>query len=229
MTTNKNIKIIAFDADDTLWDCQSYFDKVTDMMCEMVSKWCTPEEAREELVNTERKNLGTTGYGCKAYILSVMETAILLSNNEISTKDIMRLIHAANDLIMLPATPLPQVEPTLKALDSYFKIIFTKGDNLEQLKKVERSGLAAYFDDVVVTANKSEKEFSELCARYEVKPEELMMVGNSFKSDIAPALSIGAWGVYIPYLVSWEIEKTEEFTHPRCEKILHFGDLLRLI
>ena len=224
-----HISVIAFDADDTLWDCQSHFDRVSQRMAELLAPWCTAETAYAELIATESSNLSLSGYGCKAYILSVLETAIRVSRQSISAAAIDELISLGYGLMRMPVPPLPEVETTLQQLSDRRKVVFTKGDLLNQANKVERSGLAHHFEHVEITADKTEREFLQLCQRLDIPPSELLMVGNSFKSDIAPALAIGAYGIHIPYHVTWAMEHTEEFAHECCVKIQRFSEILNYV
>ena len=131
--------------------------------------------------------------------------------------------------MQMPVPPLPEVEETLQRMHNYYKVVFTKGDLLDQEQKLRRSGLTDYFQHVEITANKSEREFAQLCTKLGIKPCELLMVGNSFKSDIAPALAIGAGGIHIPFHVVWEMEHAEEFDHPNCVRIEHFSEILKMV
>ena len=124
---------------------------------------------------------------------------------------------------------MPQVEQTLAKIDGYRKVVFTKGELQDQENKLQRSGLLRYFDDVEITSDKGQREFLALCEHQQIHPSELLMVGNSLKSDIAPALAIGAWAIHIPFHVTWQLEHFEEFEHPRLKKIEQFGELLNLL
>ncbi len=224
-----DIKVVVFDADDTLWDCQSHFDRMDDRMAEMLEPWCPHEIAHTELLKTERDNLSLSGYGSKAFTLSVLETAIRVSHGAISSDNLATLIEMGKGLMRMPVEPLPEVTETLERMSRYYKVVFTKGDLLDQEQKLHRSGLDTFFQHTEITSNKSEREFLRLCDKLSVKPHEMVMVGNSFKSDIAPALAIGAWGIYIPYDVVWEIELADEFEHDHCFKINHFSEILKII
>lgn len=229
-----NVRVIAFDADDTLWDCQTFFDRVTEQMCDLLRPWADHDICWRELLKTETKNLPLTGYGCKAYILSVIETAIRVSHAEIGASAVNDLIQSCYGLLNLPACPLPEVKETLNTLRQRIDtehlplrmVVFTKGDLLNQRHKLERSGLAPLFDWVEITADKQMEDFVRLCEHLGIRPEELLMVGNSFKSDIAPALAVGAAGLYIPFHAEWEIEQVDTFEHPRCRRLKHFSEVL---
>lgn len=221
-----DIQVIAFDADDTLWDCQSHFERVENQLYEMIRPWA--EDPAQELYVTEKGNMEDLGYGSKAFTLSVLETAIRSSKGEISVSQLNELLMAGKSLLHLPAVPLPEVKDTLARLHKqgrYKLVLFTKGELQDQENKLLRSGLAPYFDCVKITSDKTEREFRDLCSQLDVKPERLLMVGNSFKSDIAPAVAIGAHAVHIPFHVTWQLENSEEFEHERVLKIEHLSEL----
>ena len=235
---NKHIKVIAFDADDTLWDCQGHFEKVMQYLYDELTPWVDRETAAMELFATERKNMYLLGYGVKAFTLSMLETAMRVSRHEMPAATINDILQRCYGLLQFPCPPLPEVEETLKALRTALTshlspltslVVFTKGELLDQEHKLERSGLAKYFDHVEITSDKGEKEFLDLCRKLDIRPDELLMVGNSLKSDIAPALAIGAWGVYSPFHVTWQLEHHEHFEHERMVQIDHFGQLLEYL
>lgn len=228
----REFRVIAFDADDTLWDCQSWFDSVEERCAELLKPWATRKEVSEGLFATEHRNLSLTGYGTKAFTLSLIENAVRISHGEISGDDVMRLIDMGKDLLRFPTTPLPEVQETLEALVQrrrYRLVVFTKGELMDQEDKLKRSGLEQYFCRLETVSNKTVTEYRQLCENLDVAPEETLMVGNSFRSDIAPALAAGAWAAHIPYHVVWELEKSEEFPHERLYKMQQFGELLHLL
>jgi putative hydrolase of the HAD superfamily len=228
----EDIKVVAFDADDTLWDCQTWFDEVEHQCYELLKPWATAREVSEGLFETERKNLPLTGYGTKAFTLSLVENAVRVSNEQLTGDVVMKLLMLGQDLLRFPTTPLPEVEETLRQLAEqrhYRLVVFTKGELMDQEGKLRRSGLEQYFSHVETVSNKTEREYRQLCENLDIAPEQTLMVGNSFRSDIAPALAAGAWAVHIPYHVVWELEKSEEFPHERLCKISHFGELLDIV
>ena len=247
-------KVIAFDADDTLWDCQSYFEAVEKHLYELIAPYC--DDPARELFNTESGNMADLGYGCKAFTISIIETALRVGGKHISAEKLTGLLRRCKALLQLPATPLPGVEDTLRKLREDFisdyhpspnthhpspntqhpsptthhpspkMVVFTKGELQDQENKLKRSGLLKYFDDVEITSDKGQREFLALCEHQQCHPSELLMVGNSLKSDIAPALAIGAWAIHIPFHVTWQLEHTEDFDHERLTKIEQFCELL---
>ena len=225
-----DIKVIAFDADDTLWDCQSWFDEVERKCCEMLKPWATAREVSEGLFATEHQNLPLTGYGTKAFTLSLIENAVRISKGELTGDKVMQLIDMGKELLRFPTTPLPEVKETLEALSQtrrYRLVVFTKGELMDQEDKLRRSGLEQYFSHMETVSNKTEREYRQLCENLGVAPEQTLMVGNSFRSDLVTALATGAWAIHIPYHVVWALEKSTEYPHERLRKITRFGEILK--
>ena len=220
-------KVIAFDADDTLWDCQGHFEEVEQHLYSLIAPYC--ENPKQELFNTESANMEDLGYGCKAFSISIIETALRVAGNDVSATQLKELLAHCKQLLHLPATPLPGVVETLEKIDGYRKVVFTKGELQDQENKLKRSGLLKYFDDVEITSNKTQREFLDLCEHQQIHPSELLMVGNSLKSDIAPALAIGAWAIHIPFHITWQLEHFEYIDHERLIKIEHFSEILNYI
>ena len=226
------IKVIAFDADDTLWDCQSHFEKVENHLYSLIAPYC--EDPKHELFLTESGNMADLGYGCKAFTISIIETALHIAGNDISSTQLKELLAHCKQLLHLPATPLPEVVETLETLRTRLEgdskmVVFTKGELQDQENKLKRSGLLKYFDDVEITSDKSQLEFLDLCEHQQIHPSELLMIGNSLKSDIAPALAIGAWAIHIPFHVTWQLEHFDDIDHERLIKISHFSEILNYI
>jgi putative hydrolase of the HAD superfamily len=225
-------KIIAFDADDTLWDCQSHFEEVEEHLYSLIAPYC--ENPKRELFVTESGNMADMGYGCKAFTISILETAMRVAGNDLSISMLDDLLKDCKRLLHLPATPLPEVVETLEKLTArkgadQRLVVFTKGELQDQENKLSRSGLLRYFDDVEITSNKTQAEFLALCEHQHIHPSELVMVGNSLKSDIAPALAIGASAIYIPFHVTWQLEAVEDFDHEKMVKIEHFSEILNYV
>lgn len=223
----KKWRVIAFDADDTLWDCQSHFEAVENQLYGLIAPYC--DNPARELFQTESGNMADLGYGCKAFTISIIETALRVGGSHVGAEALSDLLASCKRLLQLPATPLIGVEETLAQINGYRKVVFTKGELQDQENKLRRSGLLKYFDDVEITSDKGEPEFMALCEHQRVSPSELLMVGNSLKSDIAPALAVGAWAVHIPFHVTWQLEHVEDFEHPRLQKIARFNELLDIV
>lgn len=227
-----HIKAIAFDADDTLWALQNYFEDVEDEYCDLLSDYGSKEEISAALFETESGNMTDLGYGVKAFIISLVENAIKVSDGKVPAKLIGRIVDLGKSLLRLDAKPLEGVEKTLAKLRErgmYRLAVFTKGELMDQENKLWRSGLQRYFDVVSIVSDKTPEAYRHLCKELEVSPEQLVMVGNSFKSDIAPALKIGASAIHIPFHTIWAHEKTEEFNHDRLRRISHFEEILDIL
>ena len=228
MVNEKGLKVIAFDADDTLWDCQGHFERVMQHLYDRLVPWTDRETSALELFATERKNMRLLGYGVKAFTLSMLETAMRVSHYEMPAAEISEVLQECYTLLEFPCTPLPGVKETLQWLADNSPlqlVVFTKGELLDQEHKLERSGLAKFFSHTEITSDKGVREFSSLCMKLQVRPEEMLMVGNSLKSDIAPALAIGCRAVYVPFHVTWQLEHADDFSHPRMTQIEHFAQL----
>ena len=219
------IKVIAFDADDTLWSNEPFFQEVEKQYTNLLKPYGTPKEISAALFQTEMNNLQILGYGAKAFTISMVETALQISNGEIATDIIRQIVDLGKSLLKMPIELLPGVKETGK----YKLVVATKGDLLDQENKLERSGLSPYFDHIEVMSDKTEKEYLRLLSILQIAPSELLMVGNSFKSDIQPVLSLGGYGVHIPFEVMWKHEVTETFTHERLKQVKRLNDLLSLL
>ena len=186
------IRVIAFDADDTLWDCQSHFEEVENMLYNIIGPYCM--DPKHELFVTESNNMEDLGYGCKAFTISVMETALRVCGNDLSATQLSELLEAGKHLLQLPATPLPGVEETLQRLSvacrtSTLKLVcFTKGELQDQENKLRRSGLGKYFDHVEITSDKTEKEFLALCRHLDIEHERMVKIDNI--SQLLPLLGL---------------------------------------
>lgn len=227
-----NVKVIAFDADDTLWDCQSFFFNVEHQYCELLAAYGDEDHISQELFKTETANMEELGYGCKAFTLSLVENAIKVSKGKIDASYLLEIQELGRSLLRLPATPLPEVEETLKAMKEsgrFRMVVFTKGELQDQLNKMRRSGLVPLFDDIIVVADKTPEAYAKLCNRFCIDIRELLMVGNSFKSDVEPVLQLGGYAVHIPFEYMWAHEHAETYEHPQLKTITHFSELLSLL
>ncbi len=229
------VKAIICDADDTLWSNEPLFRNAEQHCFTLLDDYGTREWLGEELFRTEMDNMDELGYGAKAFILSMIETAVRVSGGKVGADMILQLIQAGRELLRNPATPLDGVEDTLSRLHAsgmYKMAILTKGDLLDQNHKIDRSGLRKYFDYVDIVCEKTPAVYSELCSRLGVCAGEMLMVGNSFKSDIDPVLKIGGKGVYIPSEKTWQHEVVEEYDHPglfRAERFTELPGILKAI
>lgn len=229
---NKMIKVIAFDADDTLWSNEPFFQEVEKQYTDLLKPYGTSEEISAALFQTEMKNLKLLGYGAKAFTISMVETALQVSQQKIAAEDIRHIIDLGKSLLEMPIELLPGVKETLMALKekgNYKLVVATKGDLLDQENKLERSGLAPYFDHIEVMSDKTEKEYRRLLSILQIEPSEFLMVGNSLKSDIQPVLSLGGHGVHIPFEVMWQHEVVDTFAHDHLKQLKRVDELLPLL
>lgn len=224
--------VIAFDADDTLWSNEPFFQEVERRYVELLKPYvASAGQLSAELFRTEMRNLEILGYGAKGFTISMLETALRVTNNSISAGEISQIILLGKSLLQIPVEPLPGVKETLEALkerSGYKLIVATKGDLLDQKNKLKRSALDVYFDHIEVMSDKTETEYLRLLKILQVPPERFVMVGNSLKSDIQPVLAIGGRGIHIPFEIMWQHEKVEAFTHPGMVQLEQIGDLLTL-
>lgn len=202
-----NIKVIGFDADDTLWVNETYFREAEEKIGHLLSHYETPNKIDQELFRIEIKNLPTYGYGVKGFVLSMIEMAVDLSNKSVSNAIIEDILNIGKNMINKPVELLDGVEDVLKTLSKNYKLIVaTKGDLLDQERKLEKSGLIAYFHHIEVLSEKKEANYTKLLKHLEIKPSEFLMVGNSLKSDILPLVNIGAKAIHVPFHTTWQHE-----------------------
>lgn len=204
------IKVIAFDADDTLWVNEPYFQEVEKKFCDLLSPYLSHHTLSQELFKTEIDNLKLYGYGIKGYILSMIEAALKISDNTISVETIEKIIQYGKELLEKPIELLDGVEETLMALRGKYKLVVaTKGDLLDQHRKLHNSGLGHYFHHIEVMSDKQEIDYQKLVKRLDIKPSEFLMIGNSLKSDVLPVLEIGSYSIHIPFHTTWAHEKID--------------------
>lgn len=199
-----NIKVIGFDADDTLWVNETYFREAELEVAKLMAPYETANTIDQELFRMEIKNLPLYGYGIKGFVLSMIEMALEISNYSISNESIAKILEIGKDMLNKPVELLEGVEESLRELSQTHKLILiTKGDLLDQERKLEKSGLLQYFHHIEVLSDKQESNYSRLLNHLEVKPSEFLMVGNSLKSDILPLVNLKAEAVHIPFHTTW--------------------------
>lgn len=215
----EEIKLIAFDADDTLWINEYHYRTAEIRFCEIMKRYADEETANSMLLQREKMNLPLLGYGSKPFIISLIETGIELSGGNISNDEILQLIEIGKETIGRPIELMPEVEDVLSHLSTKYPLILaTKGDLKEQESKIERSGLERYFTAVEILSEKNRESYNRIINKHSIKPENFLMVGNSFKSDILPVLEIGGNAIYIPSEIIWAHEVVEEIDHPRLKR-----------
>lgn len=205
-----NLKVIAFDADDTLFVNEPYFQETEQKFCGLMEDYLSHQGISQELFRIEIDNLKIYGYGIKAYILSMIEAAMKISNNTIPVEVIEKIVEYGKELLEKPIELLDGVEETLQALHGKYKLVVaTKGDLLDQRRKLHNSGLGKYFHHIEVMSDKQEVDYTDLLKRLEIQADEFFMIGNSLKSDVLPVLAIGGYAVHIPFHTTWAHEKID--------------------
>jgi putative hydrolase of the HAD superfamily len=229
----ETIRIIAFDADDTLWVNEPYFREVEEKFSALLEDYLPHHSVAKELYRTEMDNLSLYGYGIKSFMLSMIETILRVSNNTANPELLHKAIEYGREMLQKPIELLDGVESVLERLKStgnYRLVVATKGDLLDQERKLKKSGLEHYFHHIEIMSDKQEKDYKRLLKRLDCQPEEFLMLGNSLKSDILPVLAIGGHAVHIPYHTTWQHELvTHNVEHPQFYQIAAISEILPLI
>ena len=219
-------KVICFDADDTLWHNEEYYQEAEQRFCELLSDYGAKQDLFSALFAQEMQNMDLLGYGSKAFTISMIEAALKLTQDQLPISLLKQLIALGKENIAPPMVLFPQAETCLQQLRPHFRLaLATKGDLRDQERKLERSGLAHYFEDVFIVSEKDTKAYQKIIHRLGISTAEFMMVGNSFKSDILPVLAIGGRAVYIPSAVLWLHEQVEITEHPDLHTLTRLDQL----
>src|SRR5258707_9801752 len=204
------IKIVAFDADDTLWDNELYFRETENKFCALFEDFLPQHSVERELLQIELKNISLYGYGIKAFMLSMIETAISITDKKVKADAIEKIIGFGQELLTKPVNLIDGVEEVLKSLKPKYRLVLaTKGDLLDQERKLKKSGLANYFHHIEIMSEKKESDYARLINHLDIQASELMMIGNSLKSDALPVLNSGGHAIHIPYHVTWAHERID--------------------
>lgn len=204
------IELIGFDGDDTLWHNERIFSFTQDRFRALIEKYVSASDLDARLLVTETKNLKHFGYGVKGFILSMIETAVEVSEARIHARDIMTIIDFGREMLTHPVELIEGVEPVVRALRGRYRLmIVTKGDLFDQESKIARSGLAESFDAIEIVSEKNPDTYRRLLSKHNVAPERFLMLGNSIKSDVLPVLAIGARALHVPYPLLWGHEKVD--------------------
>lgn len=207
----KNFKVIAFDADDTLWVNEPYFQATEHQFCMLLTQYMEEKELSKALLQNEIKNIPIYGYGIKGFMLSMIETALQVSDNQVDTSTLSKIISLGKEMLNQKIELLEGVEETLKSLHGKYRLVLaTKGDLLDQERKLQRSGLEKYFHHIEIMSEKDEKGYQKLVKHLDIEPDMFLMIGNSLKSDILPVLNIGGHAYHVPYHTTWALEQVEK-------------------
>jgi putative hydrolase of the HAD superfamily len=223
------IKVIGFDADDTLWDNQPQFDEVIKEFCSILNLYCPKQAALERIHEIQVENLPVYGFGAKSLTLSMVQVACELSAHKIDGSGIERIIALGKKLLTMSVCLMDSAEEVIRKLkDNYRLVLITKGDLIDQQRKLRESGLEKYFHHIEILSDKKLLDYKKLFDRLNLNPEEFAMIGNSLKSDIQPVLKLNAYAVYIPYHATWEHEKIHNFdtNHLKFTQVERLKDLL---
>mgnify|MGYP006293739513 CR=1 FL=1 len=213
----ETIKVIGFDADDTLWVNEPYYREAERHFTELIAPYGVEEDISVELFRTEISNLPLYGYGIKSFMLSMVECAIRLTSGNVSTATIEELIGIGKEMLIRPIELLEDVKTVLEQLAPRYRLIVaTKGDLLDQERKMKLSSISSCFHHIEVMSDKREQNYIQLLHHLDIRPYDFLMIGNSLKSDIIPPLNLGSWAVYVPFHTTWAHEEVEN--EPQSER-----------
>ncbi|MGL4584350.1 MAG: HAD family hydrolase [Flavobacterium sp.] len=223
----KPFKVVAFDADDTLWVNEPYFNDAEKQFCILMEDYLTHQSISQILFKTQIDNLPLYGYGIKGFTLSMVEAAEVISKGTVSHKVISRIISIGKDLLTKPVELIDEVEDVLKELKGKYKLVVaTKGDLKDQHRKLHKSGLGTYFHHIEVMTDKEEVDYQKLLGRLDIKPEEFIMIGNSLRSDVLPVLELGGHAIHVPFHTTWLHEHIDhEIVHPNFTAITKLSEI----
>ena len=203
-----SIRLVGFDADDTLWKSEDYYRDAQVRFEAMLGAYVDLDDVHERLYAVEKRNLALFGYGVKGMALSMLEAAFEISGGRISAEDLHRIVLLARELLRHPVELIPGIREAVAEIATDFPLVLvTKGDLFHQEAKVRESGLAHAFGRIEIVSEKDEGTYARLFREFEVEPDEFLMVGNSLRSDIVPVLELGGWGVHMPYHLTWALEQ----------------------
>ena len=226
-----HIKAVAFDADDTMWINEPYFTQIEEKFCTLLEDFATRHNISQELLKTEIQNLSIYGYGVKGYTLSMIETALNISNKKLDIEVIEKVIEYGKDMLSKPVELIDDIEDVLKGLKLKYKLVVaTKGDLLDQEQKLKRSGLEKYFHHIEVMSEKKEPDYRKLIKHLDIQPNEFLMIGNSLKSDVLPVLEIGGHAIHIPFHTTWAHEKIDHHVeHDNFMSLTKISELMEYL
>ncbi|NML74684.1 HAD family hydrolase [Rhizobium sp. S-51] len=225
------LTVIGFDADDTLWQNEQYYRLTEESFKELLAEFAEGEHVSQRLLEAEKRNLQHYGFGIKGFTLSMIETALEITEGRVSSQVVGEILSIGRDLLGHPVETMPHARETLEALaGDYFLVLITKGDLFDQERKLAQSGLGDYFDAVEIVSDKTATTYRRIFGKTGHAPERAMMVGNSLKSDIVPAIAAGSWGVFVPHELTWVVEHVDKPAEaPRFREIADLAGLIPLI
>ncbi len=222
---------IGFDADDTLWHNERFFQLTQAHFAELLADHAERDHLMERLLAAEKRNIRHYGYGIKGFTLSMIETAIEVTEDRVPARVIRQLVEAGQEMLAHPIELLPHAREAIEAVAETHKVVLiTKGDLIDQERKLAQSGLGELFDGVEIVSEKTSATYVAIFDQYGDGPKASMMVGNSMRSDVVAPIEAGCWGVHVPHGLVWEVEQAEAPTsNPRFRELQDLGDLAALV
>ncbi|SFT55021.1 HAD family hydrolase [Sedimentitalea nanhaiensis] len=227
----EKLTTIGFDADDTLWHNERFFHDTQAQFAALLADYADPDHLAQRLLAAEKRNIGQYGYGIKGFVLSMIETAIEITDQKVPARVIARLMETGREMLAHPIELLPHAAETVQALaETHRVLLITKGDLMDQERKLAQSGLGDLFDGVEIVSEKTPDGYARIFERHGDGADRGLMVGNSMRSDVVPMIQAGGWGVYVPHGLMWEIEHAEPpLDAPRYRALDDLGGLAWLV
>ena len=227
----RRLTTIGFDADDTLWQNEQFYSLTRGRFLDLLKEHADADRLAERLLETQKRTLKLYGFGIKGFTLSMIETAIAVTEGRVTAATVEKILEAGREMLEHPVETLPGAREAVEALVGRYRLVLvTKGDLFDQERKLAASGLGELFDGVEIVSDKNRATYERVFSRHGDGPERAMMIGNSLKSDVVPAIEAGGWGVYVPHELTWVVEHADEPEgHPRFRRIEHLGELTKVI
>jgi putative hydrolase of the HAD superfamily len=216
------IRLVGFDGDDTLWRSEDYYRAAQQEFEAIIARYVDLDDVHARLYAVEQRNLALFGYGAKGMTLSMLEAAVAITQARVSAADLHRIVLIGKSLLQHPVELLPDIRDAVAAIaQSHPIVLITKGDLFHQEAKVRQSGLADLFQRIEIVSEKDAPAYARVLAEFDIAPAQFVMIGNSLRSDIAPVLALGGWGVHVPYHVTWthELQATVADDAPRLRRV----------
>ena len=231
LSKRRKLTTIGVDADDTLWQSEHFFKLTEAHFVKLLSQYAGEGHLHGQLLEAEKRNLQFYGFGTKGFMLSMIETAIEVTEGKAPASLVQEIMDIGREMLAHPILPLPQVRETLETLSKIYRLVLiTKGDLFDQERKLAQSGLGDFFHGIEIVSDKTAATYKRIFERHGHGPHQALMVGNSLKSDIIPAITAGSWGVFIPHPLTWVHEHAEAPTHhPRFKQLNNFGEVAEFV
>ena len=227
----RRLTTIGFDADDTLWQNELFYSLTRGRFLDLLKEHADADRLADRLLETQKRTLKLYGFGIKGFTLSMIETAIAVTEGKVPAATVEKILEAGREMLEHPVETLPGAREAVEALVGRYRLVLvTKGDLFDQERKLAASGLGELFDGVEIVSDKNRATYERVFTRHGDGPDRAMMIGNSLKSDVVPAIEAGGWGVYVPHELTWVVEHADEPEgHPRFRRIEHLGELAKVI